>query len=164
MCLHENTKTARRRAVLSPIVLLVLRNLPCLNPPTSEHRKDAVQATLLRREHRSPSPRGTLPCRRLEYVIPDMHHIAAVLTKATPEIVIVDKMPPVESADDRSAILERDIKIPQRWYCAEDPDQLEYLSAFGRNTFGIPPYCKGNWQGKEDWKPRQREGEGEGND
>ena len=91
-----------------------------------------------------------------------MHHIAAVLTKASLEIVIVDKMPPVESADDRSAILERDIKIPQRWYCAEDPDQLEYLSAFGRNTFGIPPYCKGNWRGKEDWKPRQREGEGEG--
>jgi hypothetical protein len=164
MCLHENKETARRRAVLSPIVLLALGNLPLLNPNTSEHRKDAVQATLLRREHRSPSHRSTLSCRRLKCVIPAMHHIAAVLTKAPPEIVIVDKMPPVESADDRSAILERDIKIPQRWYCAEDPDQLEYLSAFGRNTFGIPPYCKGNWQGKEDWKPRQREGEGAGND
>ena len=97
----------------------------------------------------------------------DMHQIAAVLTKTLPEIVIVNKMPPIESGDDRTAVHKREeygLKIPQRWYCSEDPDQLEYVSAFGRNTLGIPPYCKGAWQGKEDWKPRQREGEGESHD
>lgn len=90
-----------------------------------------------------------------------MPRIAVVLTKILPEIVIVDTMPPIESGHDRSVVRRGVIKIPQRWYCDEDPDQLEYLTAFGRNTLGIPPYCKGNWQGKEDWMPRQREGGGD---
>ena len=93
-----------------------------------------------------------------------MPRIAVVLTTILPEIVIVDKMPPIESGDDRSVVRRGEIKIPQRCYCAEDPDQLEYLTALGRNTLGVPPYCKGNWQGKEDWKPRQREGEGKSYD
>ncbi|GAB7330589.1 hypothetical protein MBLNU13_g02174t1 [Cladosporium sp. NU13] len=91
--------------------------------------------------------------------------IAAPLPVDNSKIVIVDKMPPIESGDHRTTMHKREeygIKIPQRWYCAEDPDQLEYSAAFGRNTLGIPPYCKGNWQGKEDWKPRQREGQGDG--
>jgi hypothetical protein len=75
-----------------------------------------------------------------------------------PEIVIVDKMPPIESSDDRGAVHRRDLVIPQRWHCSDDDDHFEYFTALGRNTFGIPPYCKGDWSGEEDWKPRPREG------
>jgi hypothetical protein len=134
-------------------------NFPCLNSTISEYRKTADQTIAARREHRSPSYRSTLSRQRLKHIISDLHHIAAVLIKILPEIVIVDKMPPIESSDDRSADHKREIKIPQRWYCAEDPDELEYSAAFGRNALGNPPYCKEGWQGKEDWKPRQREGE-----
>lgn len=70
-------------------------------------------------------------------------------------------MPPIESSDDRNVVHKREdygIKIPQRWHCSDDEDQFEYISAFGRNALGIPPYCKGDWSGEEDWKPRQRDG------
>lgn len=75
-------------------------------------------------------------------------------------------MPPIENDSDRSAVHKRageyGFKIPQRWYCDGDEDEVEYISAFGRNALGIPPHCKGDWTGKEDWKPsRQREDEGE---
>lgn len=76
-------------------------------------------------------------------------------------------MPPIESGDDRTAFHKRageyGIKIPQRWYCDCDEDEVEYISAFGRNALGIPPHCKGDWTGKEDWKPsRQHEGDSDG--
>jgi len=67
-------------------------------------------------------------------------------------------MPPIENNDDGSAAHRRDLVIPQRCHCSDDDDQFEYFTALGRNTFGIPPYCKGDWSGEEDWKPRQREG------
>jgi len=74
-------------------------------------------------------------------------------------------MPPIESDGTRPALHKRGRGyghyIPGKWWCGEDDDEFEYVSAFGRNALGIPPYCRGDWSGAEDWKPRQREGEGE---
>jgi hypothetical protein len=147
---------------------LYVNPLPHLrNSPSGDHHKDADQTTPLRRKHRSPSHRSTASCRRLKYAIPNVYHNSAVLTKILPEIVIIDKMPSIQNSDDRTAVHKRageyGIKIPQRWYCDEDKDEVEYVSAFGRNALGIPPHCKGDWTGKEDWKPsRQRKGDGDG--